>query len=157
MTSQRDGLVPYSTRVSEYIYQPIIIACSYQCLISWEVHMIDMCAISTWWEYPFNQPSKFGTICGPLSLSCVRSSIRVLSIGICIEEEQFMSATNTPQVVSVKAPIDWYYEGVVLGTGAQQLIGVCTIDVYLIVMRADSKLLTIRGVLDDFNPFFGMI
>ena len=71
VTSERNGQVTFSARISEDIDEAIIICDDDQGLILREAHIVDMSAISARREDTINEPSKLGGVCMPGGSNCV--------------------------------------------------------------------------------------
>jgi hypothetical protein len=98
--------VTLSSRVSPNACEAVVVSGRDELPIVREIHIVDVCAISSCGEDPVHQPAEFGIIGPPEGPRCVAGTVGVLLEGRAREEEELVSAAYRSDVLSICAPVN---------------------------------------------------
>jgi len=158
VTTVRSGLATLSARVTEEANETIVITGCQEHTIIGAGNAVDVGTISALGVDALSLPLEFAGLASPDSGSGVRSAAWILvAVRDCVEEELIGTAVRA-DVFVMGAPIQGHDVGVVGGAFADQgevLLGVVDIDI--VVVGADSKILVARGEGHNLDPLSGVL
>ena len=157
VTAEADGLVGLASGVAENVHQAIVITGRDQETILGEVDIVNMGAIGPRGEDTINQPAELGVVGGPLDTGGVGGTVRVLVVGVSIEEEELVGTADGSDVVSVEGPIDRGDIRVVFLAHTDKAVIGDRVDVDLVIVGANCELGAIRRVFHVFDPLLSVV
>mmetsp|Transcript_31740 Transcript_31740/g.42988 ORF Transcript_31740/g.42988 Transcript_31740/m.42988 type:complete len:347 (-) Transcript_31740:322-1362(-) len=147
-----------SSRVSVKLDKTEVITSGNEHTILGTVDAIDVGAIGTAGEDTLNVPGELGSLSGPNGTSGVASTRWVLGAVVHLEEEELVGTAVGADVRTISSPVKVGDIRVVTlkSTAIAVTIG-NIVDVDFVIVRTNSKLLTIGRVAHDLDPFGGVL
>ena len=153
MTTIGSGFATLSARITEEAYETVVITGGQELTITRAGNAVDMGTVCALRVDALSLPLELASLACPGGASGVRSAIWILiAVRDCVEEELVGTAVGA-DIFVVGAPIQGHDVGVVSGALADErevLLGV--VDVDIVVVGADSKILVARGEGHNLDP-----
>ena len=158
MTTVRSGLSTLSAWVTEEANETEVITGGEEHTIVGAIDAVDVSTIGARRIDTFSLPLELAGLGGPDGGSSVRSAARILdAVGDGVEEE-LVGTTVGADVSIVGAPIQGHDVGVVSGALADEgEVRIGVVDVDIVVVGADSKILVAWGEGHNLDPLSGVL